>query len=141
MKRLPLSDEQAREWHAGTLSVVRRRISSNLLDRYYDYDDWCNSVAPRDIPCSREYEKQFFASRAPYRPGEIVFIGEAWMGTPDCLSYKISDPRQVIEFGYDSWRSPITMPAWASRSKARIMSVTPEQEAGAWTWVIGVGRV
>jgi len=63
------------------------------------------------------------------------------MGTPDCLSYKISDPRQVIEFGYDSWRSPITMPAWASRSKARIMSVTPEQEAGAWTWVIGVGRV
>ena len=140
MKRLPLSDGQAREWYAGTLSVVRRRMVPQPTEHVEQiHGIWCEwwYVDRGDGYVDQDARPL----RVPFTTGEIVFIGESWMGTPDCLSYKISDPRQVIEFGYDSWRSPITMPAWASRSKARIVSVRPEQEAGVWTWVIEIGRV
>ena len=65
--------------------------------------------------------------RAPFRPGEKVYIRETWQGTKDCLSYKASDPCQVVEFGYEPWRSPVTMPEWAARFHAIIKSVAPMQ--------------
>ena len=72
--------------------------------------------------------------KPPYRPGETVYIKEAWahhrmfekekVVGRGLLIYKAdgAEYRPIIR-----WRSPCFMPEWASRSHARIVSVRPER--------------
>jgi hypothetical protein len=81
-------------------------------------------------------------TKAPYRSGETVYIKEAWayhdplfdddkaeafhvaaLIDPSRIIYRASSP----EYLKRRWRSPRFMPEWASRSKARIVSVRPER--------------
>jgi hypothetical protein len=78
MKGLSFSGPMMLAWLAGRKDVTRRLIPPKLIERYYEYDDWCISVTPRDIPCSRDYEKQFFTNHSRYTPGETVYIKEDW---------------------------------------------------------------
>lgn len=72
----------------GRKTMTRRAVPEKLLEAYYDYDDYVNAVAPRDIPCTREYEEEFFLRRARFEVGEVVAVAQAYKdtwGNPDFL--------------------------------------------------------
>lgn len=62
----------------GRKTMTRRVVPEKMQEAYYDYDDYVNAVAPRDIPCSREYEKEFFLRRSPFKAGEVVAVAQAY---------------------------------------------------------------
>jgi hypothetical protein len=59
--------------------------------------------------------------------GDRLWVRETWQGTKDCISYKASDPQQVVEFNYEPWRPSIFMPRWASRITLEITNVRVER--------------
>ena len=59
--------------------------------------------------------------------GDRLWVKETFMGTKDCLSYRATDPRQVIEFGFDRWTPSIHMPRWASRITLEITAIRVER--------------
>jgi hypothetical protein len=84
--------------------------------------------------------------RSPYSPGETVFIAETWACVADgplavvpMIAYRDGKTKRVETFPDGTtvynftkpdiwkWQSPVTMPEWASRSKAIIKSIRPER--------------
>lgn len=65
----------------GRKTMTRRIVSEKLLDRWTDYDDFCNSVSVENIHTERQYydEKDFFLNNAPYKLGEVVAIAQSYM--------------------------------------------------------------
>jgi uncharacterized protein YqfB (UPF0267 family) len=75
-----------------------------------------------------------------YQPGEIVYVKEAWGQVYDTdrgrhgedielfrdIVYRADNPN--VDYGFfTGWKSPLMMPAWASRCKLQILSVRVEQ--------------
>jgi hypothetical protein len=95
----------------------------------------------------------------PYSPGEVCWVRETWRhiansshpGMPVEAVIQYSDmaikyrgswpdfanaPKEAWwNTGKQPWRSPVTMPQWASRSHVRILSCVPEQR-GEWGWKV-----
>ena len=95
--------------------------------------------------------------KAPYSPGEVYWVRETWRhiansshpGMPVEAVIQYSDmtikyrgswpdfanaPKEAWwNTGKQPWRSPVTMPQWASRRHVRILSCVPEQR-GEWGW-------
>ena len=65
----------------GRKTMTRLVVPEKLLEAYYDYDDYVNAVAPRGIPCSREYEEEFFLRRSRFKVGEVVAVAQAYKDT------------------------------------------------------------
>lgn len=65
----------------GRKTMTRRIVSEKLLDRWTNYDDFCNSISVENIPTERQYydEKDFFLNNAPYKLGEVVAIAQSYM--------------------------------------------------------------
>ena len=76
----------------GRKTMTRRAVPEKLLEAYYDYDDYVNAVAPRDIPCTREYEKEFFLRRSRYKVGDIVAVAQSYCAIVD----ELEDPRNFV---------------------------------------------
>lgn len=70
-------------------TMTRRPVPEKVLEAYYDYDDYVSAVAPRDIPCSREYEKEFFLRRSRFKVGDIVAVAQSYGAIVD----ELEDPR------------------------------------------------
>ena len=70
-------------------TMTRRPVPEKVLEAYYDYDDYVNAVAPLDIPCSREYEKEFFLRRSRFKVGDIVAVAQSYGAIVD----ELEDPR------------------------------------------------
>lgn len=62
----------------GRKTMTRRIVPEKVQEAYYDYDDYVRAVAPRDIPCSREYEEEFFLRRARFEVGEVVAVAQSY---------------------------------------------------------------
>lgn len=88
----------------GRKTVTRRPVPEKLLEAYCDYDDYCLAVAPRDIPCSREYEEEFFLRRSRFKVGDIVAVAQSYCAIVD----ELEDPRNFS-----------CMEHWESRSGDR----------------------
>lgn len=73
----------------GRKTMTRRVVPEKLIESYCDYNDYVNAVAPRDIPCSREYEKEFFLRRSRYKVGDIVAVAQSYGAIVD----ELEDPR------------------------------------------------
>ena len=73
----------------GRKTMTRRAVPEKVLEAYYDYDDYVNAVAPRDIPCTREYEEEFFLRRARFEVGEVVAVAQSYGAIVD----ELEDPR------------------------------------------------
>ncbi|WP_455612833.1 hypothetical protein [Bacteroides congonensis] len=65
----------------GRNTMTRRIVSEKLLDRWTDYNDFCNSISVENTPTTRQYydEKDFFLNNAPYKLGEVVAIAQSYM--------------------------------------------------------------
>jgi hypothetical protein len=75
-KGLTLSDMLVPMVLADIKTMTRRMIPERLVEKYFDYDDYCNAVMPRDVPCSRSYEKEFYQERSPWSAGDFAYIRE-----------------------------------------------------------------
>ena len=91
----------------GRKTMTRRFVPEKLLEAYYDYDDYVRAVAPRDIPCSREYEREFFLRRSPFKPGDVVAVAKAY-----------KDIRDIIGDVHDG-KSIKFMPGWSNKMFVR----------------------
>lgn len=115
MRGISFSEPMVRAWLAGAKSVTRRLMNPQ----------------PTELsPGTNHPLFQGSVIRPKYLPGETVYIKETWvpLETPHYQAppalYKAEDPEGIVNGG---WRSPRFMPEWASRSKARIVSVRPEK--------------
>lgn len=71
-KPILFNTEMVRAILDGRKTVTRRVVPEKVMDAYYDYDEWCESVMPRDIPCTRNYERDFLLTRARYKEEEVI---------------------------------------------------------------------
>lgn len=64
----------------GRKTMTRRIVSEKLLDRWTDYDYFCNNVSVENSPTERQYydKKDFFLNNAPYKLGEVVAIAQRY---------------------------------------------------------------
>lgn len=111
--------DMVRAYQEGRKLHTARPVPEKIVDAYYDYDGWCNAVMPRDMPCTRAYEKGFFLERAKHRPGDYIYCRETW-AEYDRLYYRASEPdaAEPIENGdarWFKWRPSIHMPREAAR--------------------------
>ena len=95
----------------GRKTMTRRAVPERVLEAYYDYDDYVCAVAPRDIPCTREYEKEFFLRRSPFKVGEVVAVAQ-------CLRDMGYDPRSRNWGRGEIWGLDHT-PAWTNKMFVR----------------------
>lgn len=135
MKGLTFSEPMVRAWLEGRKDVTRR-----LMNPQPGF--WVGGVPYRG---NIEESNHDIEIKSPYRPGETVYIKEAWadlrgMGfgndprtdKPFLVAYKAdtrpgSDgDRARKDYGV-KWKSPRFMPEWAARSHALIVSVRPEK--------------
>jgi hypothetical protein len=88
--------------------------------------------------------------KPPYSPGEVCWVRETWRpesplngtykgflgtGYKDGTFELTGWPASFEAYPNGKWRSPVTMPQWASRSHVRILSCVPEQR-GEWGWKV-----
>lgn len=120
----------------GDKSVTRRIVTERIIEKYEDYDEWCNAVMPRDIPGRRSYEKDFFMQNAPYRPGDILWVRETWCDLPvlpngsigsGAYFYYKADGDSRPEGWRGNWKPPIFMPKSAARIFLRVKDVRVER--------------
>lgn len=85
----------------GRKTMTRRTVTEKLLDRWTDYDDFCNSVSVENTPTRRQYydEKEFFLDNASYKVGEIIAIAQSYK---DCGKF-------------DVYKAPIGLPGWRNK--------------------------
>lgn len=122
----------------GNKTMTRRVVPEKIINTYSDYDDYCNSVMPRDIPCTRTYEKEFYENRAKFTPGDILWVRETWCpmekhfgaGTQPKYCYKADQTPESEQCRKDfgiPWRPSIFMPREAARIFLRVANVRVEQ--------------
>ncbi len=125
----PIDPSKSWKWQ------TRRIVPEHVLDKYYDYDEYCNMVMPTDIPCKREYEKEYFARVVSYPPGTVLWVRETWAhafaDTTVCGStyalqdqyvYKADNPDLIAK-----WRPSIHMPREAARLFLEVKSARVEK--------------
>src|ERR1035437_5090741 len=102
MKGLSFNDLMIKAWIEGRKTVTRRLMKPQPCN-----DPWIEVMEP------------------PYHNGETVYIREAWGMSPiisEGVVYRENYPVPNVV----AWKSPRSLPAWAARSHALIVSVKPE---------------
>ena len=140
MTRLILRDHEASAWHAGRLSAVVRLVKDQPPEGH-KFIGVCTSstnirnegkflLAAGEMPLTIDHRYY----RCPLgAPGNPLWIAETWAGSDSRIAivYKANKPTFWRDI---SWRSPATMPRWASRYDAvhvgsrivRVQAVTTE---------------
>lgn len=116
MKPILFNTEMVRDMLDGRKSVTRRLVKPRPLWR-------ARPVQQEEYP---EYwgnwddEKLY---KAPYRPGDILYVRETWTESKDGYAYKADEP------GSDGWgwRPSIHMPKKAARLFLRVKDVRVER--------------
>ena len=123
----------------GRKTMTRRVVPEKLLEAYYDYDDYVNAVAPRDIPCSREYEEEFFLRRSRYNVGEVVAVAQAYCDiqefNPESYEDVMLDDGAICEAGHphsnlmmtEGWHNKMFVRAHLMPYRIRITNVRVER--------------
>lgn len=117
----------------GRKTMTRRIVSEKLLDRWTDYDDFCNSVSVENIHTERQYydEKDFFLNNAPYKLGEVVAIAQSYKDlgyAPDSLDRHPKD-LSVRGLMKDSagWNNKMFVKSYACKHHIKITNVKVER--------------
>lgn len=126
MKPILFNVEMVRAILNGRKTVTRRIIPERIQEAWYDYDEWatdqCNGLARAGIPCERSYEADFYESRAPFYPGDILYVRETWARVKFGLGewhyeYRAdsTDPKRFSNGSFAEWHPSIHMPKEATR--------------------------
>lgn len=123
----------------GRKTQTRRAIPEKAVDAYYEYDDWCSNVSA-GVPTSRQWERDFFLERIRFRPGDRLYVREAWHAARSLDRVKPRDiprdadiehaatARSYAEIGLKGRQRPgIHMPRWASRLTLTVTDVRVER--------------
>ncbi|KAA3994696.1 hypothetical protein K0F82_12715 [Bacteroides ovatus] len=117
----------------GRKTMTRRIVSEKLLDRWTDYDDFCNNVSVENVPTERQYydEKDFFLNNAPYKLGEVVAIAQSYRDsgyTPDSLDRHPKD-LSIRGLMKDSagWNNKMFVKSYACKHHIKITNVKIER--------------
>lgn len=117
----------------GRKTMTRRIVSERLLDRWTDYDDFCNSVSVGDIPTTRQYydEKEFFLDNSSYKVGEIIAIAQSYKDlgySPDSLDRHPKD-LSVRGLMKDSagWNNKMFVKSYACKHHIKITNIKLER--------------
>lgn len=116
-KSITLYDHEARAWQAGKLSLLLRPIKPQPGDHPND-DGYLNTIIERcPFPPGSYYVRETYADN-----GRGI-IAKAYPGAWGNPIYKATFGAMLkpICEGYSSWRSPVTMPKWASRGNIEIV--------------------
>lgn len=123
----------------GRKTVTRRLPTKRIEEKYLDYEEYVNAVAP---PESRWLtEKEFYEQYPPYQPGDILYVRETYVTWHLPLGeilycYKATDPngnKRPTSPEFDSdldvrpWKPSIHMPKAAARIFLRVTDVRMEQ--------------
>lgn len=137
------SGEMVRAILEGRKTQTRRAVPELILEKYYNYDDWCSAVMPQGISCTRSFETQFFLNWCSYgEPGDRLWVRETWQdfcpiwngawcgcGSKEMITrthrpvYRATETERIPS----RWRPSIHMPRWASRLTLEITEVRVER--------------
>jgi hypothetical protein len=131
MKGLPFNAEMALAVWEGRKSVTRRPMKDQP-----NFMAARTKRGPKDIPVQIVGD-EFKAIKPPYSPGEVVYMQEPWrcddlsvaqdiFTQHEGLFYRAGMPQWELEIMPKDWRSPVTMPEWASRLHLKL-TVQPER--------------
>lgn len=117
----------------GRKTMTRRIVSEKLLDRWTDYDDFCNNVSVENAPTERQYydEKDFFLNNAPYKLGEVVAIAQSYKDSgydPNSLDRHPKD-LSIRGLMKDSagWNNKMFVKSYACKHHIKITNVKIER--------------
>lgn len=117
----------------GRKTMTRRIVSEKLLDKWTDYDDFCNSVSVENTPTTRQYydEKEFFIDNSSYKVGEIIAIAQSYKDSgysPDSLDRHPKD-LSVRGLMKDSagWNNKMFVKSYACKHHIKITNVKVER--------------
>ena len=117
----------------GRKTMTRRIVSEKLLDKWTDYDDFCNSVSVENTPTTRQYydEKEFFIDNSSYKVGEIIAIAQSYKDSgysPDSLDRHPKD-LSVLGLMKDSagWNNKMFVKSYACKHHIKITNVKVER--------------
>jgi len=83
--------------------------------------------------------------KPPVQSGDVVWIKETWCEIPwedgmgkrsTRVLYRAIEPELFDRTVGDKWRSPVTMPHWASRFERIVTAIGMERRDGMWQWRI-----
>lgn len=135
MKKIMFSDEFGLTQAVldGRKTMTRRIVSEKLLDRWTDYDDFCNSVSVENTPTTRQYydEKEFFLDNSSYKVGEIIAIAQSYKDlgcSPDSLD---RHPKDLSVRGLmknsAGWNNKMFVKSYACKHHIKITNIKIER--------------
>lgn len=117
----------------GRKTMTRRIVSEKLLDRWTDYDDFCNNVSVENAPTTRQYydEKEFFLDNSSYKVGEIIAIAQSYKDlgySPDSLD---RHPKDLSVRGLmknsAGWNNKMFVKSYACKHHIKITNIKIER--------------
>lgn len=130
---------------SGIKTQTRRSVPEKILDAYYNYDDWVNSVGKPEGSV-RVYEKEYFLNACRYELGDILWVRETWGELYDTcdhpeisggykerssLGYVYKADNYVHNKDFDGfftgWKPSIHMPKQACRLFLRVTDIRVEK--------------
>lgn len=127
MKGIIFKGEMVRAILEGRKTMTRRPVKFQGFDKFTDY-------APGVIYHGMLNNGGKLTEKAPYKPGEIVYVKETWFCDDPVEAQDVMSRLQGVYYQATEvhpelfkWRPSIHMPEWASRIKLHILSVGVER--------------
>lgn len=139
MKKIMFSDKYSLTEAVleGRKTQTRRIVSEKLLDKWTNYDDFCNSVCVGDISITRQYfnENDFFFDNSHYKFDEIVAIAQRYKDIVEKRDeaqevldlYKIGEKYLTMEEMGAGWSNKMFVAADLMPHHIRITNVRVER--------------
>jgi len=131
MKPILFSTEMVKAILAGNKTMTRRVVPERIVDKYYEYEDFCNAVSCPEINGQRESEHDFYLKRVKYRVGDILYVRETWgigiqlAGTVVYRADYVGKKAPLAEG--QKWKPSMFMPKELARIFLRVTDVRTER--------------
>ena len=133
-RELPIlfNAEMVRAILAGKKTCTRRLPNGCVREKYFEYDDWANTVGGSGIKKLRG--KEFYEQYPPYQPGDILYVRETWHKAYNGEKYfyladKMTnrEDRKLLDYNNVKWHPSIHMPKEAARIWLKVTDVRVER--------------